>query len=299
MIRIAFAPVYAYPLPAGHRFPMEKYSLLPQQLVYEGTAEESQFYRPQPISEDLLLLAHSATYWQKLQEQTLSEKEVRAIGFPMSPLLVERGRTIAGGTLASAYHALERGIGMNAAGGTHHAYRDRGEGFCVFNDIAIAASVLLARGEVRRIFILDLDVHQGNGTASIFQGSEQVFTFSMHGERNYPLRKEKSHLDIGLQDHTGDSEYLKMLDTHLPPLLDTFQPDILFYQAGVDILDTDRLGRLAVSREGCRRRDTYVFEWCRRHRLPVVVTMGGGYSPKLTDILEAHANTFRAASAVF
>jgi acetoin utilization deacetylase AcuC-like enzyme len=299
MLQIAFSPIYEYPLPKGHRFPMDKYSLIPQQLIYEGTVQEKQFFHPDPISEEIILLTHSAKYWEDLKNQTLSEKEIRAIGFPMTPLLVERGRHIAAGTLQCVEYAIKHGISMNAAGGTHHAFKEKGEGFCVFNDIAIAANYLIHSNKFNNILIVDLDVHQGNGSASIFNGQGQVFTFSMHGAKNYPFRKEASHLDIGLPDGTEDEAYLKILFNILPRVIDQHRPEIIFYQAGVDILTTDRLGRLSVSREGCRKRDKYVMEICKKNKIPLVVTMGGGYSPQLSHIIEAHANTFRTATEVY
>ena len=299
MLQIAFSPIYEYPLPKGHRFPMDKYSLIPQQLIYEGTVQEKQFFHPDPISEEIILLTHSARYWEDLKNQTLSEKEIRAIGFPMTPLLVERGRHIAAGTLQCVEYAVKHGISMNAAGGTHHAFKEKGEGFCVFNDIAIAANYLIHSNKFNNILIVDLDVHQGNGSASIFNGQGQVFTFSMHGAKNYPFRKEASHLDIGLPDGTEDDAYLKILFNILQRVIDQHRPELIFYQAGVDILTTDRLGRLSVSREGCRKRDKYVMEICKKNKIPLVVTMGGGYSPQLSHIIEAHANTFRTATEVY
>ncbi len=299
MLQIAFSPIYEYPLPKGHRFPMDKYSLIPQQLIYEGTVQDKQFFHPDPISEEIILLTHSAKYWEDLKNQTLSEKEIRAIGFPMTPLLVERGRHIAAGTLQCVEYAIKHGISMNAAGGTHHAFKEKGEGFCVFNDIAIAANYLIHSNKFNNILIVDLDVHQGNGSASIFNGQGQVFTFSMHGAKNYPFRKEASHLDIGLPDGTEDDAYLKILFNILPRVIDQHRPELIFYQAGVDILTTDRLGRLSVSREGCRKRDKYVMEICKNNKIPLVVTMGGGYSPQLSHIIEAHANTFRTATEVY
>lgn len=299
MLQIAFSPIYEYPLPKGHRFPMDKYSLIPQQLIYEGTVQDKQFFHPDPISEEIILLTHSAKYWEDLKNQTLSEKEIRAIGFPMTPLLVERGRHIAAGTLQCVEYAIKHGISMNAAGGTHHAFKEKGEGFCVFNDIAIAANHLIHSNKFNNILIVDLDVHQGNGSASIFNGQGQVFTFSIHGAKNYPFRKEASHLDIGLPDGTEDEAYLKILFNILPRVIDQHRPELIFYQAGVDILSTDRLGRLSVSREGCRKRDKYVMEICKKNKIPLVVTMGGGYSPQLSHIIEAHANTFRTATEVY
>ncbi len=299
MLKIAFSPTYKYELPEGHRFPMAKYELVPDQLLYEGTVRHDNFFHPGLLDEPTALLTHTPDYWRKLNDIDLSDKEIRAIGFPINEKFMHRGRHIAQGTVECALFALQHGVALNVAGGTHHAFADRGEGFCCFNDQAVAANYLLHHGLAKRILIVDLDVHQGNGTASIFSDEPRVFTFSMHGERNYPLRKEQSNLDIGLPDGMDDAPYLRLLRNTLPRLLDEFQPDFVFYQSGVDILETDKLGRLSVSREGCRERDRIVFEYCRQHRLPVVASMGGGYSPRLADIVEAHANTFRVAQEVF
>ncbi len=299
MPQIAFSPIYRYQLPAKHRFPMQKYSLLPEQLLYEGTITEADFFAPEPLAEDIILRTHTREFWDKLQNQTLSAKEIRAIGFPMRPELIARGRVIAGGTLECARIARRRGLALNVAGGTHHSFADRGEGFCVFNDIAIAANELLYRKEAERILVIDLDVHQGNGTAAIFQDRPEVFTFSMHGAKNYPLRKEKSDLDVPLPDGTGDAEYLAALRTSLPRLFADFGPDLVFYLSGVDVLATDKLGRLALTRAGCRKRDRTVFEACRARNLPVAVAMGGGYSERLADIIDAHADTYREGLRVY
>lgn len=299
MLKIAFSPVYRYELPEKHRFPMVKYELLPEQLLYEGTVTEANFFHPPPLSEAEILLTHEAEYWDKLKHQRLSRKEERAIGFPMSDKLVQRGRHIANGTLQCALYSRQYGVALNVAGGTHHAFTHKGEGFCVFNDIAIAANCLLEQGIVKKVLIVDLDVHQGNGTAQIFQHEPRVFTFSMHGEKNYPLRKVPSDLDIGLPDKTEDGPYLKALREALPRLIDEVQPDQVFYLAGVDIIYSDKLGRLSLSLQGCRDRDRFVLETCQRHGLPVAVSMGGGYSDRLAHIIEAHANTFRIAQEVF
>ena len=247
----------------------------------------------------MALLTHSPEYWYKLNTVSLSAKEVRAIGFPINEKFVWRGRHIAQGTVQCAHFALAHGVAMNVAGGTHHAFRDHGEGYCCFNDQAVAANYLLHHALARRILIVDLDVHQGNGTAAIFRDEPRVFTFSMHGERNYPLRKERSSLDLGLPDGLTDAPYLALLRTTLPRLIDEFQPDFVFYLSGVDVLETDKLGRLSLSRTGCQERDHFVLDLCHRLQLPVVVCMGGGYSPRLADIVEAHANTFRMANEVF
>ena len=299
MLKIAYSPIYKYELPAGHRFPMDKYDLLPQQLLYEGTVTEESFFHPPALSDEQILLTHTRKYLHKLNTQSLSRKEIRNIGFPMSEKLIQRGRHIAMGTLMCAHYAAQHGVALNIAGGTHHSFTDHGEGFCIYNDIAIAANVLLHEGTYSRILIVDLDVHQGNGTAQIFQNEERVFTFSMHGERNYPTRKEKSDLDIGLADGTTDKVYLDTLTQTLPSLIEKVQPQIIFYLSGVDIVGTDKLGRLNVSREGCRQRDQYVLQLCYDHDLPVAISMGGGYSPAIKDIVEAHANTFRVAADIW
>ncbi|TGE09756.1 histone deacetylase family protein [Hymenobacter fodinae] len=298
MLSIACAPLYAHPLPANHRFPMLKYELLPEQLVREGTVPESAFFHPELPSEATILLTHDAEYYQRLQQGGLTRQEERATGFPWSPQLVEREVTILGGTVACVHRALRHGVALNIAGGTHHAFRDRGEGFCLLNDQAAAANYLLGHPElgVSRVLIIDLDVHQGNGTAAIFAQEPRVFTFSMHGARNYPHRKEHSDLDLPLPDGTDDTAYLALLRNTLPRLLQEHQPDFVFYLSGVDVLATDKLGHLALTREGCRQRDQYVLQTCQQHRLPVVVCMGGGYSPRIADIVEAHANTFRVAA---
>jgi len=295
-MKIAFSPIYRYELPAKHRFPMEKYTLLPEQLLYEGTITEDVFFAPGPLSEEAILRTHTPDYWTKLKTNALSAKEARAIGFPMRPELIARGRVIAQGTLDCARIALGGGgVALNIAGGTHHSFADRGEGFCVFNDIAIAANELLYSGEISRAIVVDLDVHQGNGTAKIFADDPRVFTLSFHGAKNYPNRKPPSDLDVGFPDGTGDDVYLRKLQEVLPGLLDRVLPDIVFFLSGVDVLESDKLGRLALSIQGCKERDRFVFQSCKDRGLPVAVSMGGGYSSRLATIIEAHANTFRMA----
>ncbi|TNE62775.1 MAG: histone deacetylase [Bacteroidetes bacterium] len=299
MLKIAYSPVYKYTLPEGHRFPMAKYELIPEQLLYEGTVTDANFFHPDMLAPETGMLTHTRDYWDKLTNVTLSEKEIRAIGFPINEKFMVRSRHITQGTIQCALFALEHGVAMNIAGGTHHAYADHGEGFCCFNDQAVAANYLLHRGLARQILIVDLDVHQGNGTAHIFRNEPRVFTFSMHGARNYPLRKERSDLDLPLPDGMEDSPYLQLLRETLHRLLDQVQPDFIFYQSGVDILSTDKLGRLKISRAGCQERDRIVFDLCKKHHIPVVASMGGGYSTRLSDIVEAHANTFRTAQETF
>ncbi len=269
------------------------------QLIHEGTITESNLFHPESISPDWLLSTHDPYYVSRLDALTLTPAEIRRTGFPLSDSVVKREKVIVKGTLLATHFAMEYGISMNIAGGTHHAFTNRGEGFCLFNDQAIAANYLLQQGFAKKILIVDLDVHQGNGTAEIFRNEERVFTFSMHGANNYPMIKEESDLDIGLPDGTADNAYLALLDTNLKALLDSVEPDFIFFQAGVDILDTDKLGKLKVTRQGCRQRDKLVLSLARQNRIPIVATMGGGYSPNFNDIIEAHANTFRLAQDIF
>lgn len=278
---------------------MSKYELLPQQLLYEGTIKDGNLFCPSPLDEKWILNTHEDDYWNRLSTLNLTQQEIRRTGFPLTRELISREMIIASGTVQCAHYALQYGVAMNIAGGTHHAFTNRGEGFCLLNDIAIASKYLLQKRLVQKILVVDLDVHQGNGTAQIFQGDERVFTFSMHGAHNYPLVKEKSDLDIGLPDYTADSFYLSVLSANLKNLLDQVEPDFIFYQSGVDILDTDKLGRLGVTREGCKQRDRMVLTLAKQHKIPLVASMGGGYSPDLRDIIEAHANTFRLAQEIF
>ncbi len=299
LLKIAYHPIYKYELPEGHRFPMLKYELLREQLLYEGTVTEENFFQPEALEEETLLLTHEEGYWNRLKRQELSPKEVKAIGFPMTPRLVERGRHISNGTAQCALHAKNFGVALNIAGGTHHSFSYKGEGFCVLNDIAIAANYLLHLEAAKKILIVDLDVHQGNGTAQIFEEEERVFTFSMHGAKNYPARKERSDLDIGLPDGMTDEPYLRILRNTLPGLIDSVEPDFIFYLSGVDVLASDKLGRLSLSLDGCKERDRIVLEACRLQRIPVAVSMGGGYSERISTIVEAHANTFRLAAEIW
>lgn len=299
MLKIAWAPSYVIPLPPNHRFPMSKYDVLPQQLLYEGTVKTDNFFAPTPIKEQWIVRTHDHTYWSKLVAQNLSPQEIRRTGFPLSPELVQREITIMEGTLRCTHYALQYGVAMNIAGGTHHAFTDKGEGFCLLNDIAIAANYLLDKQLAKQILVVDLDVHQGNGTAQIFRDEHRVFTFSMHGANNYPLQKEHSNLDIGLPDGTNDLFYLKTLEVNLKNLMDTLQPDFIFFQSGVDILATDKLGKLSVTREGCKQRDRIVLATAKQNGIPLVASMGGGYSANFLDIIEAHANTYRLAQEIF
>ncbi len=292
-LKIAFDPSFIHDLPEGHRFPMEKYDLLPKQLIHEGTVDESNFFNPDQLAIEIAELAHTSGYLERLINLKLTPREQRVTGFPHSQTLVERELNIMEGTRKCAEYAIENGVGMNIAGGTHHAFSDRGEGFCLLNDQAIAAHWLLKSGHANRILIIDLDVHQGNGTAEIFNNEDRVFTFSMHGEHNYPLKKEVSNLDIALPDAIGDKDYLYLLEKHLDEIVDQINPNFIFYQCGVDILETDKLGRLNVSMQGCKKRDEIVISLVKELNCPLVCSMGGGYSREIKHIVEAHANTFR------
>jgi acetoin utilization deacetylase AcuC-like enzyme len=299
MLKIAYHPIYQHPLPVKHRFPMAKYQLIPEQLIYEGIVTSANFFEPTPLDEAMILTTHDPDYWHRLKNLELTRKEIRATGFPLSAELVQREIIIAQGTIQSALYAQEHGVSMNIAGGTHHAFTNRGEGFCLLNDMALGANFLLKEGLAKKILIVDLDVHQGNGTAEIFGQEDRVFTFSMHGANNYPLRKEQSDLDIGLPDGAGDDEYLSQLAVTLPMLIDMVEPDFIFYQSGVDVLATDKLGRLGLSIEGCKERDAMVFGHCKKNNIPVAVSMGGGYSERIAIIIDAHVNTYRLAQDYF
>lgn len=278
---------------------MEKYELLPQQLIYEGTCCEENFFEPEIPNDKYFLAVHDAEYYYDFLNLKLDQSAIRKTGFPLSRALVYRERLIAGGTIMGAEYAIEHGIAMNIAGGTHHAYTDHGEGFCMLNDQAIGARYLQQKKLAKKILMVDLDCHQGNGTAEIFDGDESVFTFSMHGARNYPFKKEKSDLDIGLPDGTEDEEYLRILKETLPGLIEKVNPDFIFYLSGVDILATDKLGKLSCTIEGCNSRDRFALETFQKNDIPVQCSMGGGYSKEIKYILEAHANTFRLAQEIY
>lgn len=277
---------------------MEKYELLIQQLLHEGTITEDQVFSPETIHLNDVLKVHDADYLDRLQRLEVSPKEQRTSGFVHNERLINRELMIMGGTRACAEQVLEGGAAMNIAGGTHHAFTNRGEGFCLLNDQAIAAKWLLDNTQIENILIVDLDVHQGNGTAEIFKATPEVFTFSMHGKNNYPLKKESSDLDVELEDAIGDADYLYTLEASLDGILKDLSPDFIFYQCGVDVVATDKLGRLGMTRNGCKRRDEIVFETVKQLDVPVVSTMGGGYSPHIKDIVEAHANTYRVAQDI-
>ena len=299
MIPVAFDPIYILPLPENHRFPMEKYELLHRQLIHEGTCEPEDFFSPTKIDNDSVTAIHQKVYVERLKGLNLNKAEIRKIGFPISQQLIDREFIIAGGTLSGSLKALEYGIAFNIAGGTHHAFSSHGEAFCLLNDQAIAAQYLLEKELVKKILIIDLDVHQGNGTAEIFQKEDRVFTFSMHGKKNYPFKKEQSDLDIALEDKTNDKIYIEILREALPKLLKSVKPDFIFYLSGVDILESDRLGRLGISIKGCEARDQMVLKCCHDENIPVQCSMGGGYSKDIKIIIEAHANTYRVAQKIY
>lgn len=299
MLKVAWNECYILSLPLHHRFPMSKYEVLPQQLLHEGTLTQENFFSPSPVEIRWIVNTHEEQYWNRLNNLSLSPLEIRRSGFPLSRELVTREITIAEGTIQCALFALQFGVAMNIAGGTHHAFTNRGEGFCLLNDIAMASNYLLHQHLAKQILVVDLDVHQGNGTAQIFRNDPRVFTFSIHGANNYPLQKENSDLDIGLADFTDDDFYLKILESNFKNLLDKVRPDFIFFQSGVDILDTDKLGKLSITRAGCKERDRIVLTEARKNKIPLVACMGGGYSLDFRDIIEAHANTFRLAQEIF
>jgi acetoin utilization deacetylase AcuC-like enzyme len=299
MLKIACHPIYQHSLKEGHRFPMEKYDLLPRQLIYEGTCVAENFFEPEIPNNKHFFTVHDPEYFFDLLNITLNQKAARKIGFPLSEVLIEREMIIADGTMKASEFALKNGIAMNIAGGTHHAFSNRGEAFCMLNDQAIGAKYLQNKGLVRKILIVDLDVHQGNGTAEIFQNDPSVFTFSIHGKSNYPFVKEKSDLDIALENDTKDATYLSILKETLPKLINQEKPDFIYYLCGVDVLETDKLGKISLTIEGCKERDRFVLQTCFELNIPVMCSMGGGYSKDLNIIVNAHANTFRVAQEIY
>lgn len=298
-MRIFHSDRFVVPLPEGHRFPMEKYALLRQRVEAWIGESMGRLAVPPAADDRSLLTVHDREYLAKLETGSLTAMEVRRMGFPWSPALVERSRRSVGGTMAAARWALMEGLAVNLSGGTHHAFPDRGEGFCVFNDVAVAARVMAREQTARRILILDLDVHQGNGTARVFRDSPEVFTLSIHGASNYPFRKEPGDLDLELPDGTGDEAFLEAVDTGLRKAL--IQPafDLAFFIAGADPFHGDRLGRLSVSKEGLEERDRKVLAGCRERGLPVAVVMGGGYASPIHDTVDIHLRTVQTAAAIF
>lgn len=278
---------------------MLKYELIPEQLMYEGLISAENLFSPGTAAEDIVLLSHEQDYWERLRDLRLSPAEIRRSGFPLTRSLVDRELQIVQGTIDGCHYAIQHGIAFNVAGGTHHAGSNWAEGFCLLNDQAIAANYLLARELARSVLIIDLDVHQGNGTAEIFRNNSRVFTFSMHAEKNFPFRKEQSDLDIGLAAGISDEEYIAILARNLDGLFLRVKPDFVFYLSGVDVLATDKLGHLALSRESCKMRDYMVLSACKSRGMPVQVSMGGGYSHRIVDIVEAHCNTYRVADQLY
>lgn len=296
---VAYHPSYIHSVPSTHRFPMEKYGLIYQQLLYEGIMEESDFLIPSLIDLDTVRLVHTEDYVNKLVQLNCSPREQRVSGFIHNEELIRRELRIMEGTRLCAEMVKDGGVALNIAGGTHHAFTDRGEGFCLLNDQAIAAKWLLEHQLFKRILIVDLDVHQGNGTAEIFKNIPEVFTFSMHGGANYPMHKEESDKDIHLETALDDKRYLTILETELTAILDTYRPDFIFYQCGVDILESDKLGKLNITQNGIRLRDELVLNSAKQLHVPIVCSMGGGYSKDVRDIVNAHMHVFRLANHLF
>jgi acetoin utilization deacetylase AcuC-like enzyme len=290
---------YTIELPDNHLFPIEKYRLIREQLAAEGTLGAEELLEPTQVVHKDARLVHTDEYWDRVTTGTLSASAIRRIGLPWSEALVRRSRASAQGTLTAARIAIRDGVAINLAGGTHHAFPDRGEGYCVLNDIAIAIRCLQRDAWMQRMAVIDCDVHQGNGTAAIFANEPDVYTFSMHGANNFPLVKVPGSLDIGLPDGTGDEEYLRNLETAVPRILAEFRPGLVFYLAGVDPHERDRLGRLRLTHQGLHRRDEFILQACRDAGVPVAITLGGGYGQDIQDTVEAHCNTVRAARAVF
>ncbi len=297
-MRAFYSDHFVLPLPEGHKFPMAKYSRLRERILADGVVASEDLHEAPLASLDDLRLVHDRGYVDAVVNGTVPRDIQRRIGFPWSPQMVERSRRSVGATIAAAGAALDDGAAANLAGGTHHAFADRGEGYCVFNDVAVGARVLQRGHDAGRIAIIDLDVHQGNGTAAIFSGDPSVFTFSMHGDKNFPFKKEVSDLDVPLADGTGDDEYLSLLRTHLPDVLNRHRPDFVFYLAGADPFEGDRLGRLKMTIDGLRRRDEIVMEACARARLPVAISMSGGYANDIDAIVTIHSNTIGAAARI-
>jgi len=296
--RLYYSPYYYADIGEGHVFPIRKFELVKDLLLKEGTLRDDEIFEPEPARIEDLLLVHTEDYITRLVEGTLTAKEVRKLGLPWSQSLVRRSFHAISGTINAARVAMESGIASNLAGGTHHAFPDRGEGFCVLNDVAVAIRVLQREKLAEKFLIVDCDVHQGNGTAFIFRDSPEVFTFSMHGAKNYPLFKETSNLDIELADGTGDTEFLETLEQALPRIF-MHNPDIIFYLGGADPYEKDKLGRLKLTQAGLMRRDAVVLQFAKEHHTPIVTTMSGGYALDINDTVEIHANTIRAVKSVF
>lgn len=297
-MKVFYSDHYTVPLPEGHRFPMEKYRLLREKLIADSVLSPAELSEPELPSREIITLAHSAKYYDSFEAGTVEPMTIRRIGLPWSKELFYRSLASVGGAIGSARAALEDGIGGNLAGGTHHAFRDYGEGFCVFNDYAVVTLHLIKCGMIHRAAVVDLDVHQGNGNSAILGANPDVFIFSMHGEKNYPFTKVASTLDVELADGTSDDEYLSALEQNLPAVFE-FKPDIVLYQAGVDPLKEDSLGRLSLTHKGLMERDRIVMSECKSRAIPVSLGLGGGYSKPITHTVEAYANTYRIAKEIF
>lgn len=296
MLWVSTSERYRYPLPEGHRFPIEKYGLVEEKLLREGVLQAEQLYHPGKASREILGLAHTKAYVDQCFQLSLPEKQLRALGLPLTELSLKRARCSVAGTLKSVQYALEYGAAANLGGGTHHAYADRPEGFCLFNDLAVAAAYAVEELGLKSVLVYDLDVHQGNGTAAIFRTNRSVFTFSCHCAQNYPLRKETSDRDIALPEGTGDNVYLSVIKQELPALLNQLRPDLVLYQAGADVLAGDRLGKFALSPEAVAARDRLVFEAVFERNIPIVTTLGGGYHKRLSVLVDTHAKTIQLLS---
>ncbi len=297
-MKVFYSDQFVLPLPEGHRFPMKKYSMLRERVERDGIRGPGELRVPHPVTDEEILRAHEPGYLKKVISGTLTDKEMRRIGFPWSERMVERSRRASGGTLGACRAALEEGLAVNLAGGTHHAFADRGEGFCVFNDSAIAPHTLRAEGLADKVIVLDTDVHQGNGTASILRGDPNVFTFSIHGAKNYPFHKEESDLDVPLSDGADDEVFLAALSGALDLVLDSATWDLAIFLAGADPFEDDKLGRLRVTKEGLAERDRMVLEGCRERGIPVAVTMAGGYAKKVEDTVDIHFQTIERAASM-
>ena len=296
--RIFYSPYYYADIGENHVFPIRKFELVRDKLLQEGTLQSWEIFEPQPAEIEDVLLVHTEDYISRLRNETLTAKEIRKLGLPWSKSLVRRSFLATSGTINAAKHALKNGVASNLAGGTHHSFPDRGEGFCVLNDVAVAIEVLRRENSAKRFLIIDCDVHQGNGTAFIYKDDETVFTFSMHGAKNYPLFKETSNLDIELADGTSDEEYLETLNEALPRVF-LHDPDIIFYLGGADPFERDKLGRLALTFDGLMRRDEAVLSFAKERDVPIVTVMSGGYAQDINDTVEIHCNTIRAVKKVF
>ena len=295
-MKVFYSDHFVLPLPEGHRFPMEKNSMLRERVYADGICGPGELRSPRAVTDEEILRAHTPDYLKRVVSGDLTDKEVRRIGFPWSERMVKRSRRASGGTLGACLAALEEGFAANLAGGTHHAFSDRGEGYCVFNDSAIAARAVQAAGLAERVVVVDTDVHQGNGTAEILRGDGSVFTFSIHGAKNFPFHKEESDLDAPLPDGTADAEFLTTLERGLQTALDAANADLAIYLAGADPFEGDRLGRLSVTKRGLAERDRMVMETCRDRGIPVAVTMAGGYARNVDDTVDVHFQSIKRAA---